>query len=281
MPTVEVETVDPILPTPTLPISTPEIVPTEVIKFVAYVNGEGISKEIFLAEMSQYEEALEKGEVRLEDGQTPRDIVIEDIVYRLLLSQAARNADFYATPDIVNERLNQMKINLGGEEALTAWMIGNGYSSESFYEALKLEIEAGWQRNQIFNAVPRESEQALARQLFFYSNAQALAAYNLLENGNSFDFVVQEYDPENLGNLDWFPRNYLLLPEIENLAFSLQLGEYSGIVETEFGFHILQLIDYNPAKELTADILLNLQEKALYSWLEGQWAQSQIEVLQP
>ncbi len=280
-PSVSTPAVVPVLPTSINLTDTPETMPTESVNFVAYVNDEGISEELYQANIFQFEKAVEDGFATSEADQQPEEIIIEDLIQRFLLSQGARNAGFIAEDSIVNERIDLLTNDLGSVESLSTWIEENGFTEESFKEALALEIEASWQKDQIFNSVSHQAEQVKARQLFFFNITQARSAYGLLESGSSFDLIVKEFDPGNLGYLDWFPRNYLLIEEIENLAFSLQLGEYTEIIESEMGFHILQVLDYDPERELSADALLTLQEKALQEWINEKMSQSRIEVLKP
>ncbi len=41
-----------------------------------------------------------------------------------------------------------------------------------------------------------------------------------------------------------------MVPEFEQAAFGMQKGEISGVVESEFGFHIIQLTDILKQPEL-------------------------------
>jgi peptidyl-prolyl cis-trans isomerase SurA len=61
--------------------------------------------------------------------------------------------------------------------------------------------------------------------------------------GEDFDLLARTYsdDPsgEKGGDLDWFSRGEMV-PEFEKAAFELQPGEISGVVQSQFGFHIIK-----------------------------------------
>ena len=73
----------------------------------------------------------------------------------------------------------------------------------------------------------------------------------------------------------------MLQPDVEAAAFSLQPGEYSGIIQTELGFHIVQVIDREAERSLDPEALLSLQQKLLEAWLADRENQAEITILVP
>jgi peptidyl-prolyl cis-trans isomerase D len=75
--------------------------------------------------------------------------------------------------------------------------------------------------------------------------------------GADFAALAKKYsdDPgsaRNGGNLGWIQRGQTV-PEFEKSAFSLNKGEISGLVQSTFGFHIIQVLDKHTAHVKTLD----------------------------
>jgi peptidyl-prolyl cis-trans isomerase D len=73
-----------------------------------------------------------------------------------------------------------------------------------------------------------------------------------LKAGEDFARVAQEYsdDPgtrEKGGDLGWFERGRMV-PEFEQAAFSLAVGQVSEPVQTAYGFHIIQVLEKRPPR---------------------------------
>ena len=136
-------------------------------------------------------------------------------------------------------------------------------------------------RDQIVTTLPETAEQVHARQILLYNSTQANEVFTQLQSGQDFTKLAKLYDPVAGGDLGWFPRGYLTEKALEEAAFSLEPGKYSQIIETPIGFHILSVIERDPARILEPNARLVLQERALSMWLQQRRAQSEIQTFLP
>jgi parvulin-like peptidyl-prolyl isomerase len=65
-------------------------------------------------------------------------------------------------------------------------------------------------------------------------------------------------------------------PEVEEVAFSLEVGETSEIVETQFGFHIVQVLE-REEREIAVEVFENLRQQAFMQWLQDQREAATVE----
>jgi len=86
--------------------------------------------------------------------------------------------------------------------------------------------------------------------------------------GANFGDLAKQYSDDTSkdkgGDLDWIVRGQTV-PEFEQAAFNLPIGSVSDVVKTQYGFHIVKVIDRQMARTQTLDevypqILATLQE---------------------
>jgi peptidyl-prolyl cis-trans isomerase C len=240
------------------------------------VNGLEITLAEYQTELALYQSAS-GADLAPEDEER----VLDDLIDRALLAHAATVQGFEADEGLLESRMEMLSQELGSEQALSNWMDANGYNLDLFRSALGRSISAAWMRDQVIAAVPESADQVHARQILLYNAAQASEVYSLLEAGNSFNNLALEYDPVTGGDLGWFPRGYLPDANLEQAAFSLATDQYSSVMETPAGFHIIQVLERDPQRPLTPETLATQQLLALREWLETQRSAADIQILLP
>lgn len=262
------------------PETTPTVTPTP-IPVGLIVNDEGVPRVELEASLKQLTDAdTEQGIER--DVQERLDMVVADLVNQTLLAQEARRNGYRVDDALLDQRLEKMANDAGGRDALLDWMSRMGYPDESAFRlALRRSVEAAWQRDRIVVSVPTRVEQVRARQILLRFRNTAESLYRQLQAGADFATLAFQYDSLTGGELGWFPRGFLTLPEVEQAAFNLQPGQYSEIIETAFGFHIVQVVERDANHELSPEARLQLQQNALTEWLDQRRGSAQVEVRYP
>ena len=101
---------------------------------------------------------------------------------------------------------------------------------------------------------PNTQEQVLARHILVDDPQIAGVVYALLSSGEDFAETAKKYSKDassavNGGNLDWFGKG-AMVAEFEAAAFSQPIGAIGKPVQSQFGYHIIQVI---AREELPAD----------------------------
>jgi parvulin-like peptidyl-prolyl isomerase len=261
-------------PTPPLPTETP-LPPTPTPEpMAARVNGEVILLEDYDAEVLRYRSALQELGKEMSNAQI-QQAVLTDLVDKTLLAQAARAGGHTLDAAALQQQLADLTAEVG-EAQFAEWKQKNGFNDAGLQRALKREDEAAWQRDQVLAAMPKTAEMVHTRQIQLFTEKAANEAYALLERGDNFAALANLYDPQTNGEMGWYPRGYLFHKELEQAAFSLNVGEFSSVIRTEVGYHILYLVEKGE-HALSGEALRLFQQQALKQWLEEQRKTANVE----
>jgi peptidyl-prolyl cis-trans isomerase C len=244
------------------------------------VNGEEITLAAFEREVGRYEASLTKAGIDLATQGDYQSEVLQTLIDRKLLVQAALSIG----PDMTDAELDALIAGLDvGHEGLTDWLSSSGYSEQEFRIELREEKLAARMIDTIVSALPAEVEQVHARHILVSIEAEAEILLQDLAAGIEFSLLARQnsLDPSTRpagGDLGWFPRGVLLTPELDEIAFSLQPGEISGAIQTQLGFHILEVLE-RERRPLTGSALIEYRVAAVDDWLVDQRARAEIEIL--
>ena len=116
------------------------------------------------------------------------------------------------------------------------------------------------------------------------SQGEAETVLTRLQNGEDFaalaaDYSVDVTTKDQGGDLGWFPRGGLLVPEVEDAAFSLQVNEVSGVIASAWGYHIVQTLEFDPNREIDQETQQRLRQDAVQRWLDSLRSAADIQKL--
>ena len=149
---------------------------------------------------------------------------------------------------------NMADINVS-EESLRAYMYHYLLDQKVFSEVSK--------------DVTRDQEQVWARHILVKTQAEAVIVLDRLNKSEDWSAIAAEVslDTSNKdkgGDLGWFSRGRMV-KEFEDAAFALEEGNHSDPVETQFGWHIIQIIGHKTFPVSETDYQ-SFQELAYTNW---------------
>ncbi len=270
----ETPTSSPVLVTPVDLVSA--LTPTP-LPLAAKVNNSDILLSDFEEEVQRCQAALQAtgADNKIQDF---RKIVLDDLIDQTLLADAALQNGYQLTDENLQNRIDGESNSLGDSKVLQDWMDKNYYTQASFTRMYRLSLLSTWQRNAIFESVPEKAEQIHARQIFSKGENDARSYHQQLSAGADFLILAEEVDPITRGDLGWFPRGYLFQPEVEDAAYKLQPGEYSDVIKSQVGYHIIQVVEKEMNRDLDPEQRISLQKAALESWIKDQREKSSIKI---
>ncbi|MCJ7621901.1 MAG: SurA N-terminal domain-containing protein, partial [Anaerolineaceae bacterium] len=142
---------------PSEPTNTPTITATP-LPLAVRVNEDGILLSEYDAELERFRKGRseEADEISEEEQE---QIVLDDLINLTLLAQTAREKGFKLDEPALQERIDTLVNEIGGEGAFNEWLYENNYDYDAFRIAYRRSLEAAWQRDQIMANLPEEGEQ--------------------------------------------------------------------------------------------------------------------------
>jgi len=246
---------------------------TPQVEVVATVNGQPITKDAFERELARWNAgraALGQGELDAAGQQKILDLLIR----HELIKQTATAQGIVVSDDEVTATINQM-IQDTGQQKFDSWVSANFYSPEEFREVIRLQLITNKFTGPIADSVPQTAVHIHARHILMNTESDANEVLARLQAGDDFAALAAQYSVDatsknNGGDLGWFPQGGLLVPEIEQAAFSLQPGQTSGVIATAWGYDIVETLEIDPTpRQIDPDTRGRLVQRAIDDWAIG------------
>jgi len=252
------------------PTATPPPSPTPVPLMVT-VNGQAIPLAVYDQELARCQKGLTAAEL---DPATCPATVYDTLVEQAVVEQAAAAAGLNVDPANVDAALETIIAELGGPSALEAWLQVNLYTPEQLRAALQAEQVRLLMMAQVAAGLPSTAEQVHARDILVTDEATAQTVLGALQAGSDFALLALNYSRDLSsrpagGDLGWFPRGVLTEPDVETAAFALEPGQISAVIASPLGFHILQVLERDPARPLSPAAAETLRATAYAAWVQA------------
>ncbi len=234
------------------------------------VNGQPIMTETFRRELARFEAGQVALGFEVADQASYEQQVLDLLIEQELIRQTAAAQGITVGDDEVNAVIADMKAE-NGEEYFNGWLAANYYTAEEFHEVIRLDLITNRLLAPVMEAVPTVAEHAHARHILVNTQAEADEALARLQAGEDFAALAAEYSVDVTtrdtgGDLGWFPRGGLLVPEVEETTFGLQPGQVSNVVSSAWGYHIIQTLEFDPNREIEYETRQRLIEHAIEDW---------------
>jgi parvulin-like peptidyl-prolyl isomerase len=266
-------------PVATPPIQLPDATPTAPPNTAALVNGKPVSLQDFDTQVNQamaYLKQQPNFDSTSQEGQAAisqlRRQVLSWMIDQTLIEQTAVREGVSVSEDQVQAEVTRL---IGSDAAkFDEWLKTNGLTRETFKAQLQRELLGVALQEHILGSASPIVEQVHARHILVMSEAEAMNVLLKLRAGGEFSALAKEYSQDKGssqmgGDLGFFPRSIMPV-EIEAVAFSLSPGQFSGIVKSDFGYHIIEVVEKDPARKVTDEMLATWRQKSFQRWLEAQ-----------
>ena len=291
----------------------------------ALVNGKAITQAEVEREMAgMLNELRNRGTVPEESQmEALKQNLLEELISQELLAQEGTKLGIKVDEALVNDRIKLLKSKFPSEEEFKSVLSRSNLSEPE----LKSQMERGLLIHEVLSReviqkvtiAPQESkeyydthpddfkqqEQVRASHILIKldpkaePDVKAKARWEIeevrkkLAKGGDFAALAKEFSecPSKTqgGDLGFFERGHMAKP-FEDAAFSMKPGQTSGIVETEFGYHLIRVTEKKPAgmlpyEDIKGELEQHLKDAKtrmeLGRYVEGLRAGAKVERLTP
>jgi len=270
------------------PAPTISVIPSITVTVVAEVNSVELSRDDFEQALARDAKLIaQQYGIDWNDPQALgllpelRQSVLDRMINQELLRQLADAEGLTPTEDEVRAEVEAAKAQIqeqGPFADLDEFLESSGLT-EADIETL---IRGGVMQEKMLDAHggPKEMEQIHARHILVETEEEGDAVLASLEEGEDFADLAAEYSidtgsKDDGGDLGWFPRG-VMVAEFEEAAFGLEIGEISELVKTEFGYHVIEVLE-REVRELEPQFLQAFQQRAFDEWFAEQQELAEIE----
>lgn len=237
---------------------------------VATVNDKTITQEQFDETLQSYKMMVESqyGEgswdTEISAGQTMgsyyESSLLDNMILELLMVEAAEKEGITMTDEDLQTQMDEFKAYFNTDEEYKTFLEEKAMTEDYLKESLKKEfLINSFLSVKIENLQPTDddlktifddlkmNQQVRARHILVNTEEEAKAVIDRINKGEKFEDIAKELSVDtasgaNGGDLDYFSYTDMVQP-FSDAAFSMEIGDLSEPVKSDFGYHIIEVTD--------------------------------------
>jgi parvulin-like peptidyl-prolyl isomerase len=203
------------------------------------------------------------------------------MIQQTLINEAAQTNDIEVAPEDVDQELQGLIDDAGGQDAWERWLAENNYTEDELRQTLHETLLTSRMRDRITGDLTGDVPQVHARHILVSTQEAANDLMVRLRNGEDFATLAAQNSIDtttsaNGGDLGWFMQEELLDPTLAQIAFELQPGEVAGPIQTSLGYDIIQTLERGE-RPIDPDKRARLAQNRFETWLTTLTAAATIE----
>jgi peptidyl-prolyl cis-trans isomerase C len=298
----------------------PKPMPAQLPDVLAKVNGEAVKKEDFDRMIHTIEARAGQPIPPDRRNEIMRGALDQLVVYTLL-SQESKTRGIKVEDAEIEAKMGQLKSQFPTQEAFDKALKDRGMTLDSLRKDARVDLSVTKLMDTEVAALPgpsdldarnfydknpdkfKEDESVRASHILIRVDEKADAAskkkaraeidavLKQAKAGADFAALAKEHSQDGSaaqgGDLNYFPKGQMVQP-FNDVAFSLKKGEMSGVVTTQFGYHIIKVIDHKPgrvvpfeeaAQQIKQVLSEQKKQQRVEAFIDGLKKKSKIEVL--
>lgn len=228
----------------TLPPAAEPALPLDAdgVQLVARINGVGITlphfermlnRSHYITDMNGYDTAV--------------NAVLDLFIEQVIINEQSALLNIAITDDEVEEQYQEMRAMLPNDAAWQQWLADNLFTEAEFRESLRASLLTQQLQKHIVDTATLMIPTLHARHILVDDETTAHTVLARLDAGGDFAQLASEFskDPNTFntgGDLGWFVRDDLTVPELADFAMGLQPGQHGGPFQTVLGYHIIETL---------------------------------------
>lgn len=211
-----------------------------------------------------------------------QDQILQNVTDRTLVRQLAAQEGFVVTEEQLQTRIMSDTNDIMASGYFSSFVqYEEEYGLTDEYFARLVEDELIIEHFTNSQQVSRQEEQVHARHILVATEEEGKALLERLAAGEDWTALAAELSTDtgskdSGGDLGWFGRG-AMVEAFETAAFALEPGDTSDLVQSDYGYHVIQVLEKG-MKDLDDATYLAKQQEAFEAWFNEQKTKATVNI---